>query len=312
MISVIITSLKEPKTIGKAIASIADKKYSQIPEDFEIIQVSPDRETLEAGSRTAKKLHIKNFFQIKDPMKGKPTDLKLAFERAHGDILILTDGDVYFGKNAVKHLLTAFKDEYIGGVSGRAVSTNKKNNFMGYIGHLQVDAADHKRKKEMPYSSDLKLHVSKDSFFPMSGYIMAVRKNLVNIHPEALADDAYISYFIREKGFNIAYAPQAKCYIKTPNSIKDYIKQKTRSIGGFVQLKQLDVIKKEKQKRGFLHEVRYTGFALFQYPSSIKEFVWSILLHFLRLYTWFVIWYKQVIKKEGMPKTGWERIESTK
>jgi glycosyltransferase involved in cell wall biosynthesis len=42
MISVVITSLKEPKTIGKCIKCIADRKYSGITAPFEIIQVSPD------------------------------------------------------------------------------------------------------------------------------------------------------------------------------------------------------------------------------------------------------------------------------
>jgi glycosyltransferase involved in cell wall biosynthesis len=56
MISVIIASFKEPKTIGRCISSIVNRKYSGIPTSFEIIQVSPDEETLNAGKKEAKKL----------------------------------------------------------------------------------------------------------------------------------------------------------------------------------------------------------------------------------------------------------------
>lgn len=49
MISVIIASRNEPKTIGKCIKCIADKEYSGITDPFEIIQASPDKETLDAG-----------------------------------------------------------------------------------------------------------------------------------------------------------------------------------------------------------------------------------------------------------------------
>ncbi len=48
MVSIIITSFKEPKTIEKCIKSVANSNYSGIKEPFEVIQVSPDKETLEA------------------------------------------------------------------------------------------------------------------------------------------------------------------------------------------------------------------------------------------------------------------------
>src|SRR5690554_3720495 len=106
MVSVLITSWKEPNTIAKAIRCIADSKYSGIPKDFQVIQVSPDKETLDAGLKEAKKLRLGNkFLQIKDPLKGKPFALNMAFKQVKGEICILTDGDVFFAKNAVKNLL---------------------------------------------------------------------------------------------------------------------------------------------------------------------------------------------------------------
>ena len=312
MISIIITSWKEPKTIGKCIKCIVDRKYSGLNEDFEVIQVSPDKETLEAGLYTAKKLHLNNkeFIQIQDPRKGKPSALKLAFKKARGDIWILTDGDTYFEKNAVKYLIEPFKNSKVGGVSGRPVAMNKKSSMFGYWGHLLSDAAHHRRiitmnKKESNY------YLSNQEFFPMSGYIMAVRNFNFDIPPNVLSDDAYLSYSIRNIGKEIAYAPLAKCYVKYPTNLKDYYKQKVRSLGGFIQLKEFGVFQKDKQSRSFLIELRYASFVL-KYATNPKEFIWSLTLFPVRLITWIKIFWERVILKKDMPKTGWERIQSTK
>ncbi len=312
MISIIITSWKEPKTIGKCIKCIADKKYSGLKDNFEIIQLSPDKETLDAGMHMAEKLGLskREFIQIQDPRKGKPSALKLAFKKAKGDIWILTDGDTYFGKNAVKYLLEPFRNKKVGGVSGRPVAVNKRDNMMGYWGHLLSDAAHHRRittmnKKEGNY------YLSNQEFFPMSGYIMAVRNLDLNIPSNVLSDDAYMSYSIRNMGMEIAYAPLAVCYVKYANNLSDYYKQKVRSLGGFIQLKELGVFKKDKQSRSFTIELKYASFVL-KYAKNLREFIWSLVLFPVRLITWVKIFWERIVLKKDMPKTGWERIQSTK
>lgn len=312
MVSVIIASFKEPKTIGRCISSIVNRKYSGIPASFEIIQVSPDAATLNAGKKEANKYRLgKKYIQIKDPKKGKPYALRMAFKKAKGDIFILTDGDTYFEKDSVKKLLEPFENEKVGGVSGRPVSQDKKDNMYGYWGHLLSDSAHDRRVNTKKLAKDKEYYISGKTFFPMSGYIMAVRNMDIKLPSNALSDDAYISYFIRNKGLEVAYAPKAICYVKYPTNFKDYLKQKVRSIGGFTQLKQMGIFKKDKQSRSFWIELRYTGFVL-KYAKNIKEFMWSILLFPTRFFTWIAIFWERSILKKDMPKSGWERIESTK
>lgn len=312
MVSVIIASFKEPKTIGRCISSIVNKKYSGIPSDFEIIQVSPDKETLDAGMSEAKKYRLgKKYVQIKDPRKGKPYALRMAFKKAKGDIFILTDGDTYFAKDAVKKLLEPFEDEKVGGVSGRPVSQDKRDNMFGYWGHLLSDSAHDKRSDSMEKVKGKDYYVSRETFFPMSGYIMAVRNINIKLPSNVLSDDAYMSYYIRNKHLEIAYAPKARCCVKYPTNFKDYMKQKVRSLGGFTQLEQMGIFKKDKQSRSFWIELQYTGFVL-RYAKNFKEFIWSLLLFPTRLITWIKIFWERTILRKDMPKSGWERIESTK
>jgi len=144
----------------------------------------------------------------------------------------------------------------------------------------------------------------------MSGYIMAIRNLDFDIPRNVLSDDAYISYTLRNMGMDIAYAPKALCYVKYPTNLKDYYKQKVRSIGGFKQLKRMGVFKRDKQSRSFLIELGYFFF-VFKYPKTFQEFVWSLLLFPIRFWTWIrIFWERRVLNKDF--KNTWVRIESTK
>lgn len=313
MISVIIASFKEPKSIGRCIACIGSRKYSGITHPFEIIQVSPDTPTLRAGKKQAQKLKLskKQFIQIVDPRKGKPYALRMAFKKAKGDIIILTDGDTYFEKGSVKNLLEPFVNEKVGGVSGRPKSLDEIRDKYSYWGHLLSDSADKERREKLQKVEGKNCYVSDQKFFPMSGYIMAMRNIDLKIPTDVLSDDAYISYAIRNRDLEIAYAPEAVCYVKYPTNFKDYLKQKIRSLGGYTQLRRMGIFERDKQSRSFLIEMKYSLFVL-KYAKSIKEFWWSLLLFPTRLITWIAIFWERGILRKGMPKQGWERIESTK
>jgi cellulose synthase/poly-beta-1,6-N-acetylglucosamine synthase-like glycosyltransferase len=314
MISVIITAKKEPVTVAKALKSIVRPFYSGIPEDFEIIQVSPDEETLESGKETIQneKWAEKKFLQIKDPDRGKPHALNLAFQKVKGEIIILTDGDVYFEKNAVAQLLIDFHDPNVGGVTGRPVSQDSKNYMMGYIGHLLADAAHHKRMINLKKidSGKSSIFVSKSDFFPMSGYIMAIRNIGLELPNDVLVDDAYLSYIFHNKGMKIAYKPEAIAYVKYPKTVSDYMKQKKRSLGGYIQLWKYGIVNSSNKSRSFWQEVQYFWFPIF-YAKKLKEYFWSCLFYPIRLYTWIAIWIERKILHKDFNKT-WARVESTK
>jgi len=110
-LSIIITSWKEPMTIGRAIDSFLKQNLNY----YEIIVIAPDKETIDVAKRYNVKI-------IKDPQKGKPTALNIAFKEAKGQFLILTDGDVYSSENSVRELLKFFKDKNVGAVTGRPIS----------------------------------------------------------------------------------------------------------------------------------------------------------------------------------------------
>ena len=294
MISTIITAYKEEKTVGKAIESA----LSESIKDHEIIVSCPDKPTADVV-KTYQKKH-KNIKLIKDPGQGKPVALNIIFKKAKGDILVLTDGDVYSGKNAIKNLITPFKDKNVGAVTGRPISVNSRNTILGYWSHLLTDGGAHQTREKL---------ATKNKFLVCSGYLYAIRKGVVDSLPEdTLSDDAVISSLIAEKGYKITYSPKSEVYVKYPTTFKDWMIQKKRSTGGYLQLEEF--AKSKITMRSFSKEVAGI-FKVFTYPKNIKEFSWTLLLILARIYLWFKIFTDLKLKKESFKKT-WTRVETTK
>lgn len=313
MVTIILTAAKEPNTIGKALDSILNLSFSGLNQEFELLTVIPDSETLEAARKTIANFPDANWCNLKDPGKGKPVALNLAFKEAKGEILLLTDGDVYFGERAIKEMLKPFSDPKVGGVTGRPKALETKKTMMGYYANLLADAAHHKRMVTMrpdAVGNSLKF-ISKDpGFFVLSGYIMAIRNLKLEIPEDCLADDAYISYEIHNRGYKTVYQPEAKVFVKYATNLGDWYKQKLRSVGGYMQLWKYGVIKPETKVRNFWKELEYIWFPI-RYAKSIKEYLWSFALYFFRLWLWLRIFYEQKILKKDFYQT-WVRVESTK
>lgn len=325
MTSIIITAYKEPKTLYKQLQTIS-YQLSLIATRSEILVASPDKKT----QGVVLKYHRKNpcVKLLQDRGVGKPAALNLAFKKAQGDILVLTDGDVEIDKKAILEILKPFKNSKIGAVSGRPVSKNPRNNMFGYWAYILTKIAHTIRKKR----------VQKNEQIDCSGYLYAIRSGLIKKIPKnTLADDGLISRIIALKGYEITYAPEAKVYVQYPDNFSDWIKQKKRSTGGYAQiprlLKQLKSstvgatlcgrpgwdkpakgrtrkVSAPTKMRGFFKE---TGgiFQIFKFAQNPKEFFWTLVLIFARIYLWFLILWEVKIKKTPFTKM-WQRVESTK
>lgn len=286
MISIIITTYKESNTLSKAIQAILDQNLEQ---EYEILVVGPDRET----ENIVKNFQVNHpeIQYLKDKGIGKPAALNLAFKNVRGDILILTDGDVWIERDAIRNLLKFFEIKKNGAVSGRPISINPRNNLFGYWSHFLTEAAHQMRLKRKQ--------------FPCSGYLYAIRNIIKEVPENVLSEDAFITQIIRNQGYEIVYAPEAKVYVKYPDNFKDWLKQKIRTTGGYIQ--ELKI----KKTRSFWQEIIDGIKLFFSYPRNLKEFWWIILLFLARIYLWLLIFWKIKIKKEKFANI-WRRVESTK
>lgn len=315
LISIIITSYQEEQTIYKAIGQIFSAEFKKIYPNYQFITVIPDQPTIDAAKKAVKDFKIKNWQNIVDPLRGKPFALNMALQKAKGEIILLTDGDAYFDDLASVKLLSHFTSNNIGGVTGRPVSQDPINNFFGYTSHLLSDAAHHKRMVSMTDNvagKSIKFISKVPGFFVLSGYILAMRKLDYKLPNDCLIEDAYFSYFLQNLGLKLIYEPEAKVYVKYPQNLKDWYKQKLRSVGGYIQLWKYGIVNERTKVRNFWKELEYAWFPI-KYAKNFKQLIWSLALYPLRLLLWMrIYWEQKILKKDLIGTNGWERIESTK
>lgn len=285
MISIIITSYNEPNATAKAVQSLLDQNI----ENAEIIVSDPFPEVID---------YLKSKFGNKikydlDFGEGKSAALNRLFKQLKGDILISTDGDVYTDSNALKELLKKFEDPKVGCVSGHPISINERNNIFGYWSHFLFDIGAHKISRKKNYE--------KNRFLECSGYLFGFR-NMIDEIPLDVAEDSIIPYYFYKKGYKIAYAENAKVYVKNPTNIKDFIKQRKRTANAHAKLtKYAPDFPKVKSFTGEIKGGLTNLYEIFSYPKNIKEFFWTLLLFPTRLYIWFKLFFN--IKKEY--EDGW-------
>ena len=293
MISIIITAFKEPN-IDKAIKAIVEQK---IPEDYELIVAAPDEETRLLVEKFAKKYPQVKYF--KDPGKGKSFALNLLFKTVKGRIIIITDGDVYFDKDAVSEILKPFSNPAIGVAGGRVASMNSKDDIFGYWSHLLCDAGAHSIRQEL---------YEQEKFIESSAYLLAFRNGLVKEVPVDVGEDAIISYYFWKTGYKIAYAKDAIVYVKWPTNWKDWVKQKVRAAKAHEKLTWYEP--DFPKVKTFANEALKGWYRALAYPKDAKEFAWTLALFPARALVWFNVYATQMRKKYYTD--AWEKAESTR
>lgn len=295
LLSIVITSFKEPDLVGRAIQAVLDNK---IKENYELVVAAPDEESAKVIKSFTKKHPQVRYF--KDPGKGKSFALNLLFKELKGKIWIFTDGDVYVDKHAIIELIKPFDDSRVGVVTGRPMSTNDKEDMLGFWSHLLYDAGAHRIRMELD---------QKRAFIECSGYLFAFRNKITKNIPLNVAEDTIIPYLAMKKGYIIRYVPSAKVYVKNPTTMKDFIKQKVRTAKAHETL--TDYAPFFPRVKSFKNEVKKGTLWALSYPRSLKEFYWTGILFFTRLYIWMKVkWEDKVLNKRY--GDNWERINSTK
>jgi len=293
MLTIVITAYREENSIGRAIESI---QAQGLPQDCELVVVCPDDPTAAVISALA--TQDARIRLLRDQALGKPAALNLALSVARGELVILSDGDVYSGPGAVSALLAAFADPQVGIVSGRPVSLSPRNTVLGYWSHLLVDAAHQQRM----------LRAARGDFLECSGYLYAFRRALVSPIPEdTLAEDGLISHRVWQQGFRTAYAPEALVYVKYPATYADWLRQKTRSAGGYAQGYMQD----SHGMRSFRREALAGACSALRFAHGWKELAWTILLFAARIHLWLRVGWEVKLRRRPFG-TVWQRVDSTK
>ena len=299
MITIIITSSKEPIATLRAVKSFLSQK---VKEDLNVVVVDQFPETEEFLKKNIKDKH---FEFILDPGEGKPFAMNMIFEiffsENKEDIIIFTDGDVYVSDNSLTEIIDAFKDKKVGAITGKPVPTNPRNTKFGYWARISYGGIDKVRKK---------LDV-KNMFMQCSGYLFAIRNGIVKETQPDVPEDCYIPYIVWKEKYLIKYIPKAEVYVQYPSNWKDWVSQRVRTIKAHENISK--IIPDMPRTKSFFNEIKEGFIFSLTHPRSIKEMYWLIQLYFARLYIYYKSYRDAKTKKEFDPAwRDYSEIQSAK
>ncbi len=286
MITIGIPTYNEEKVIAKCIKSV----LNQISPDDEIIVVASG--CTDNTVQEVKKIKDKRVKLITEKERnGKSSALNLIIKNAKSDIIVQTDGDVEIKQDSISKLIRHFKDPKIGGVSGNPIPILPKNNLFYDWTMMSYRKSGELRKQQS----------EQGTFWHMSGYLLAFRKKALPQVPFAKgAVDAWMGKIIKNNGYKIVYEPEAKVLVKTPLTIKDFIRQKARVRAGY------NLIPNPPRTAG--SEIIYLPKELLKIP--ITRYPKFLLSGSIYLFSWIKGWY--LAKTNKSLNQIWKVPESTK
>ena len=175
-ISIIMTTKDE--NCAKAIEAILNQN---IP-NSELIVVSPNNPQ-----------NSEKFIYVKDKGIGKWAALELGVQKATGDILVFTDGDVVTENICL--LITPFENKNVGGTCACVLPFEDKGDKYSFFAYFLTHSAHILRL----------IKSRKNKFFNFTGYLYAIRKEFWQKLPKDRAEDTFIPLQIYQLNIFFGY-----------------------------------------------------------------------------------------------------------
>ena len=152
---------------------------------------------------------------------GKGAAINMGKSGAKGDIVMVTDANSIFHRDALKELAPHFKNPRVGAVGGRYVVINPDSA-------LTLSTKYYRDLEHVLRTGEAALC----SACLFDGEINAWRKDLMDVDPTMIAEDLDMCIKMREMGYKIEYEPEAIVYEAAPTTLHEQVKQRKRtSIG---------------------------------------------------------------------------------
>lgn len=227
-VSIIIAAYNEEKFIEQKIKNCLELDYPADKIEFLFVtDGSTDRTPEIVKSYAIQYSNIKLFHR---PFReGKSKAIQRVIEYTLGEILIFSDANAFYNREAIKFLVKPFQFEKVGCVAGekRVIPEN---------GKVEAESLYWK------YESFLKrLDSELYSIVGAAGEIFAIRKNLIEKLPnEVINEDFILTMNVAAKGYRVIYEPRAYSIELPTKSIFEEFKRRVRiSTGGIQAIKLL-------------------------------------------------------------------------
>ena len=221
-VSIIIAAYNEERVIGKKLENTLQLDYPE--EQLQIIVVSDgsnDDTPKIVESHTDKRIiSLHN-----SAREGKSAAINRAIADASGEILVLSDANNDYSKNAIRELVKHFSVETIGAVTGakHIYQSDSRESATGDGLYWKYEAGIKKSESTL------------GSVTAAEGEILAVRRDLMGpIDPKNINDDAAITFDLVKRGYRVIYEENAISIEQaSADLIDDYYVKVRMTAGGF-------------------------------------------------------------------------------
>lgn len=157
--------------------------------------------------------------------QGKSKMLYDTVPKTKGEIIVFSDANAIYEKDALRKLMRNFSDQCIGGVLGRLIITNAGDSSISEGESVYKKYEGLLRK----YNSNLHAILGAD------GSMLAMRRGLYLPISPTKGDDFELALRIRIKGFGVVFEPEAISYERASIDYRDEVKRKIRIVSGFLK-----------------------------------------------------------------------------
>lgn len=279
-VTLLIPTYNEARVIRRKLLNVESLDYPQKNLEVIIIDSASGDDTLRLVQHCIDKSKIRYKLISQPERLGKASAINYAVPYCRGDIIVMTDADALFKKDALKKIVENFSDPTVGAATGRMCILNADQSLVTKLEKSYRTIFEIIRRGES----------NMDSTTIFNGPITAFRKELFDeLEPDTVTDDIEICIRIRKKGYRSVYDPEAIAYENTPISRKSRIKQKTRRAHGAIQ----SIIR----HKGLLFNRKYGKYGFIIFPS---EFFMQLISPFM---LFFIILLGGVVALRGVSST---------
>ncbi len=221
-VTVIVAAYNEEDLIEEKIKNCIDLNYPENKVQFIFITDGSSDRTPELVGK-----HPEIQLLHEDQRLGKMSAIKRAMPYVSGHVTVFTDANTFLNKDALIHLLKHYQNPQIGAVAGEKkimVSQSADASSAGEGFYWKYESALKKWDYEL-YSN-----------VGAAGELFSIRTDLYQpVETDTIIDDHMIAMRIAEKGYIIAYEPNAYALETASADSSEELKRKIRIAAGGIQ-----------------------------------------------------------------------------
>nr|UWI51098.1 glycosyltransferase family 2 protein [Clostridioides difficile] len=270
MVSILVPAHNEAKVIGRTVKSLLLLNYPKDKMELIVINDNSSDNSREILESIKSKYKNYNFTIINTDSttggKGKSNALNIGYKISKGEFIAVYDADNTPDRDALRYLIqTIVLDDELGAVIGKFRTRNKSKNLLTKFINIETLSF-----QWMSQAGRWQLF----NLCTIPGTNFILRKSIIEEiggwDSKAIAEDTEISFRIYKLGYKIKLVPQSITWEQEPETIKVWIKQRTRWAKGniYVLMKYIkNIFKQGKNKIVF--DIAYFFSVYFLFLTSV-------------------------------------------